>query len=534
MVLPKGSDFTFELSLSIDRVVTGASYSNYTLTERLAEPNRYQTITFHHVEYSTLIHLDISQAIKITCRGNQTSQCEYVAKTHLRVNTPIDETPFAKEGYALVGWQNDGETIGLGSRVNANKDIVLDAVYLPEEAEANLAIEILDDRRVAIQGYSGKGDTLVLPRQIQGRNVVSIGKGALKGLILKTLVLPRTLSQIEAGAFEDCHIQELVLFENLVNVSDACFVDTSIQKLRINATKGPAYIRTYFGTYAEKMDRLIALEKKKKILLYSGSSTRFGFDSEAIDKTFLGYDVVNMGVFAYTASYPQVDLLSHYLQAEDVVLVSPEFDAIEEQIHLEPIFDWATFALCEANYDLLSLLDISQYDRVFDAFGEYQHRRNNLPRYAYSDSPYQYDEDGGYRKTPTYNAYGDYSLYRENNASRKPFGVKRAYYNKTHFPQEYLDQFDDCFDLVRGKGAALYYDYSPRMDISISEDSTPASIAELGSYLEENIAMEFLSSIEESLMDPLYFHGTDNHLSSEGASIRTKRVIQALGDRLER
>ena len=38
----------------------------------------------------------------------------------------------------------------------------------------------------------------------------------------------------------------------------------------------------------------------------------------------------------------------------------------------------------------------------------------------------------------------------------------------------------------------------------------------------------FLSELEDSLYTGIYLYGTDNHLSTEGAQIRTEKVIRDL------
>ena len=533
LTLPKGSDFTFALTLQEDKVIADASYKNFTLNEDISGGKRYSTVTFHHVEYSLVITLTIADAVKITYSGNGVSKEEYAVKTHERINVANDVSDFAKDGYCITGWQKGDKAIGLGSRMSVEGDLSLRAIYQKESDVSLFDYEILDDSRAAIKRYLGDEDHVVIPKKIEGRNVVTISEGAFSKLSLEEVVLPPTLAKIGKGGFASCQIGHLVFFDNLSEVDDASFAGSTISKVRINAMGNPAYIRSYYGTYAEKFDRLLLLSDKRKIILYSGSSTRFGFDSEAIDRTFLDYEVVNMGVFAYTPSYPQVEVLSHFVKPGDLIIVSPEFDAIEEQVHLTPVFDDALFAMTETNYDILGLLDLSRYSHFFSAFGEYQYNRRFLNRYRYSDTSYSYDEDGNRVAAPSYNRYGDYVVYRPNNEKRTTFGVKRAFYNKKYFPLEYLEDFNGCFAKLKEKGARLYFDDAPRMDISLSEDSTPSSIEELSSYWEEHVDMAFLSQVGDGLMDPLYFYGTDNHLSSEGVAIRTKKVISALLDQME-
>ena len=533
LTLPKGSDFTFDLVLDADKVISGASYQNYTMSETVTGDKRYDRITFHQVQYSAVITLDIKDAVKITYEAGEISKEEYVVKNHERFNTFADYKYFDKDGCYLTGWRDGEEVISLGSRLSVQNNVVLQAIYHQESDSSLFELQELDGSRVSISKYKGEESVAVVPEKINGKNVISIESNAFDGLTLNELVLPPTLSEIKSNGIHHCDIGHLVFFDNLVTVDDNSFAETAIDDIRINAVTSPTYIRSYFGTYAEKMDRLIQIKDQKKIILYSGSSTRFGFDSELIAKTFKGYEVANMGVYAYSQSYPQIEIISKLLQKGDIVVISPEFDSIDKQIDLHPTLDSAFFAMIESNYDILRYLDIGKYKGFFDAFKEYQYNRSHMSRYTYQDSSYQYDEDGNHLTSPSYNRYGDYVVYRPNNEKREPFGVKRAFYNKSHFSEEALGRFNAGYSLIKEKEAKLYYDYSPRMNISLSEDSTPESIAALGEYLSASVDMPFLSTIDDSLMDPLYFYGTDNHLSTEGALIRTRRVISSLLDQLE-
>ena len=48
----------------------------------------------------------------------------------------------------------------------------------------------------------------------------------------------------------------------------------------------------------------------------------------------------------------------------------------------------------------------------------------------------------------------------------------------------------------------------------------------LKNYIEYiNVSAKIISSAADSILDPLYFSGTDNHLSTEGVAIHTQAVI---------
>ena len=189
--------------------------------------------------------------------------------------------------------------------------------------------------------------------------------------------------------------------------------------------------------------------------------------------------------------------------------------------------------MTESNYDLLSLLDCREFTNLFGAFGAFQAARADMEPRSYADSPALYDEDGNRQEQATYNRYGDYILYRENNLSGENFGVKRAFYNASHITEADWQGINALYDSFASRGVSVYFTYSPRSRTSISEDSTEASITELDALLRQRLRAPVISNIQSSLMDPLYFYATDNHLSTEGAKIHTAQVIDDLRRALE-
>lgn len=528
----RGEDFVFTVSLPLEYGIFGASYSDYSLVEEILGNRRYDVISFHAVKYDTVISLDIAPAGQIVYSDGST---EILNRTHSRINVSNDYGKFQKDGFKLSGYHDDGgRLISLGSRADVPSSGYVNLTpYFIEETEASqFEITPADSGEAKLVKYLGNESHVAIPDKIEGYRIASIGEGAFEDKSFEELVLPEPLRKVEQGAFKNTSIEELVVYDKIESIFDSSFRDSTISILRINAVNDPCYIESYFGCYPDKYDRLLSIKDKKKIVLYSGSSTRFGFDSAAIDKAFPDYEVVNMGVYAYTESLPQIEIIAPLLKEGDIVIVSPEFDTLETQFNIDRSIDYAFFAMAEANFDIISELNPSSYHSFFNAFGEFLRQRRYMDHHPYESTPNSFDEDGNRINGSSYNLYGDYSLYRENNESRKSFGIRRAFFNKTYFPPSDIALFNDAMSRFKEKGATPYYDYSPRMDISLSDDSTPESIKELGEYLGKNIDMPFLSSIDECLIDPLYFFATDNHLSTEGVQKRTDRIIARLSEYL--
>ncbi len=534
--ISRGEEARFRIHTAEGYGIVACDYGDY----RLESDGGGYLLVLNDVRYSVIVALTIeetsntaspSDGVRYHANGGYIVDMErdYIDEIlypkHVRVNTNTGER-FGKAGFCLIGWNTksdgSGEHIGLGSK--ADRGSVLYAEYVRESDVRDFRYREAGGR-IYISSYTGSDGNVVIPAEINGKAVVSISARAFKNKTMEKLVLPRTVISVRSGAFENCFVRDCYMTDRLFDISDASFADCEIVHLHINAATAPKYCGTYYQAYTEKYDRLSAIADKKKIVLYSGSSTRFGYDSAEIDRAFDGYEVVNMGVKAYTSSLFQLKVIEPFMNESDVLLVSPEFDAIDMTFFTNNNLDRDTFTLAETNYDIIAALDMREFDCVFDAYAEYISVRSLLPDTDYSVSPNDFDEDWNPCEGPVYNEYGDYILYREDNYAMRKFGVRCAYYNADYFPLEYIESFNAPFRGLRTRGVAVYYTYSPRSNISVSSDSSDATAFALGAYLAEHIEMPIISPISESLMSPLYFYATDNHLSTNGVKLRTEKVI---------
>ena len=312
---------------------------------------------------------------------------KYYRGTHQRINTSIGTDLFYRDGYTLLGWNTradgTGEAVGLGSRAAWKKGLVLYAQWVPWSAEENFVYKKVSGFAV-ITGYIGNEQQICVPPNLGGLPVRTIREQAFADTDCRTVILSPGIYEIEKWAFKNSRMEQMYLYDDLMKVSDYAFQDCDmLRTLHINAIEAPAYSGNYFDTFQDKYDRLLSLKDKKKIVLFSGSSTRFGYDSEMIDRAFPDYEVVNMGVFAYSPALPQLELIRSCMKEGDILLDSPEFDAANRQFCYQKELDYATFAMMESNYDAFAGLDLREYTQVFTAFSAYQTAREDMERKSY-------------------------------------------------------------------------------------------------------------------------------------------------------
>ncbi len=626
--VPRGGTAVFSLRVNEGYTLIGTDFSD-SANAMLQMDGTSATLTIHNVIYPAVVSIMADKTpITIQYAANGGTRLDGldasmpisidVTDSKLRHNTSVGIDLFSRDGFTLIGWNTapdgNGTAVGLGSRVAWEEGLTLYAQWSKWTDDSFFSFEIrgdgaiitgfrstefhtgantsvtganasvtggspdsriadatgdLPDLRVA--NVEAGSDILTIPANLGGHPVLSIDEYAFQNCPAKTVILPPGLKSVRAYAFCGSALETLYLSDDIVNVSDYAFKDCpDFSTLHVNAVEAPVYGTNYYATFQDKFDRLVSLRDEKKIVLFSGSSTRFGYDSEMIDDAFPDYEVVNMGVFAYTNAYPQLLLILDNMQKGDILLHSPEFDAAQRQFCVRTELDAPFFCMMEANYDTLALLDLRETTLVFTAFNSYLKTKESLPPQNYSLSPADYDEDGNplavnghedgthsstandyenganpnaandcedgtnSNACKSYNEYGDYVLYRPNADTDEPVYGLGVEYTVSAFPANFIESLNQAYSRFLQNGITVYFAYAPRNRLALSEESTETEREKLHAYFQETLLVPVISELEDSLYPGRYLYGTDNHLSTEGVAIRTESIIEDLQKQMER
>ena len=532
---PAGSAFRLRAVPLKGWEIEGCDYPGATLT---AQADGSVEIALDDVRYSAVVTLTAEQhPFRVRYHdGNTTEEITYPAH-HLRVNTA---TPVSEDGARLLcGWTTrDGEHIGLGSRADVAPGVPLDlyADWRPFSPAADFDWETDAAGRAVVAGYRGSASDIVIPADHDGQPVAGIAAGAFAGVACSSVVLPPTLERVNPHAFDGCTLSTLTFFDTLQDITDYAFSGCeNLREIRVNAARPPVYSGTYFDTFPDKLDRLRSLRDRQKIILFSGSSARFGYDSAMLDDAFPEYEVVNMGVYAYTNALPQLDLILRSIKPGDLLIHSPEFDAIQRQFCTTNAMDAHFFAMIESDYDILRLLDYQNYGGMLSAFTTFQKNRRGMVEGDYQMSASRFDEDHVPVSVPSYNVYGDYTVPRPNAADDAPIYALPVDYLAEAFPlNTVIEPLNRVYRRFQDAGARVYFTYAPRNRLALSDRSTPEARARLDAWLRQSLIAPVISDIEDSLYPGHLLYGTDNHLSTEGVSLRTARIIRDIQAQLER
>ena len=308
--VPRGGDVEVEVGVPAGERISSVNFDRYTVSARTGTSKSYDyyTLILHEVRYPALIRLTTAPARSLTYHaggGTGESITAQDSGVHLRSNTLPWRGQFSRPGYVPIGWNTApdgaGTHIGFGSRADHGGETSLDLYveWLPAAPEGDFTYTVAEGGAV-ITGYTGPSGDLVLPEKLGGAPVTAIAAGAFGDVAAETVVLPPALEAVEPGAFRSLTAEHLYLFDNLSSVGEDSFGAYQVTRLHLNAVRDPVYSGSYFDTFPDKADYLYSLRDEDKLILFCGSSARFGYDSPMLEAAFPDFKVVNMGVYAYS------------------------------------------------------------------------------------------------------------------------------------------------------------------------------------------------------------------------------------------
>ena len=412
----------------------------------------------------------------------------------------------------------------MGSRVSLieGETLSLYAEWSKWNEIADFSYTVEDDS-VTITGYSGNRSILSIPEYIEGKKVEYIAAEAFVGGGFETVVLPKSIKQIERRAFVNCALSKLYLFDNIEEIFDDCFVNCAeFSTLHINAVEPPRYMdKDRHSNMADKYDILIENQHKKKMILYSGSSGYFSVDTKQMEEVFRDYVCINMAVNGYFNGIVQTEIMNHYLNEGDVFIHAPESMGEYQLFNSYDMDDTRLYMALEANYDLLSLVDIRNIDRELNGFNMFNKTREKKEGQSYNDYVAYIDDRGN---------YAEY---------RKPYGKDEALSDEADIE---LDRFEDAVAMQK---LNAYYTNLTKMGVelylcgaSINRHALEALYPE--DYMGKAVQYDetFLAAtghkyplivpLTECVYDGKDFFDSDFHLSSELTKIHTDKIIQGL------
>lgn len=479
-------------------------------------------------------------------------------------NTLYNAGGFTREGYVLLEYNTKadgtGDAYSPGCKANAvDGKLDLYCIWAPVStgfttASATYCVSWRENYSgVAITGWSGDGETLVIPERINGKDVVSIKAGAITNKSFTTLVLPRTLREVEDGAFAGCSsLKTLYMGDGILSVTNNAFdaaTRSNWSEFRLSATTAPRYASSYDGGYRVKWDRLMrgVASGKKMIVFVSGSSSFHGIATEYLEKLLDDeYFVVEYGTIRTTNNMVYMEAVANFVKDGDIVVYAPENSIYQFGC---PELNWKLFRDLESSQNVWRYIDVRNYDNLFGAFAEYQSNRWGKPEETYSLHPSNNaDRNGDFQNNehkeycPGYGAtkHGHFTVTLNemvNTTTTITTEISLSNPDQWIRLDTYASDVRRIFGKVTERGAAVYFGFCPVNENALTANArTPAQQAAFDALIAETFGIGLLGSCSDHLYDWIYMYkgsdGSDFHLNDYGRAINTYKIYTELCEKL--
>ena len=276
----------------------------------------------------------------------------------------------------------------------------------------------------------------------------------------------------------------------------------------------PQYSGSYNAVLVDKVERLDSIEEPK-IVIIGDSNVAFGMDSEMVEEA-TGMPVVNMGLHGGLGNPFHEEMAKINVTEGDIYIICHTGYADEDKIP-DTTLAWMTI---ENHSELWQLIRWKDSYNLLKGFPPYLKKCIEL----WGNGTGNQEMEGCYARQ-AFNEYGDVAVAREKSeytfTKQYVFDVNDTTVKRLNELNAYLNE----------RGAIMLIAGFPIGD----GEYTPPREAYVAKWkqLEEQLDCEVISHIEDYFMDYDYFYDTENHLTNEGARVRTEQLIKDLKQWME-
>lgn len=263
-------------------------------------------------------------------------------------------------------------------------------------------------------------------------------------------------------------------------------------------------IYSHEANVALAYQRLDSLRNENKVVIIAGSNGQFSIDSKVIADS-LNIPVVNTCAHAGIGVRMQFEMYKELLSKGDIVVFCPEYYSGARRLYGESAIIRILSTHMPKAYMKVSM---RQWYFVFKYIGihysEAEKHKNSKPF------------EGAYSLSSV-NRYGDISFPREHKEIKVSYNLKGAMDDETTAYYRYIH------DYAKEKGIRLVY--LPPTLMESAYLSQKAQIGSLASFMKTH-DIPFRAAPERYVFNDSLFFDTPYHMTSRGAVIRTKRVVE--------
>lgn len=256
----------------------------------------------------------------------------------------------------------------------------------------------------------------------------------------------------------------------------------------------------------------------ERILVVGGSSVPYSIRCEQVAEA-AGMPCIALGATAYLGLEYYLALIDDELHPGDIVILAPEFAMLQNAVSYS-----TTWMAVENSPSLLAALPVSYWPGMVSSYYTYSRQKLDLLRQKGAPTATAQEQYAAFGFGP----WGDIVTERES--------ILESGYDKNNILT--LDDSSLSDDVVKAvrrfakkaqkAGATVVLTWAPFDTLAYT--GTAQQLEEFQAQLESRTGLAYVGSLTDCMLPAELFYDSNNHLTSEGAELRTRMLLDDLAE----
>ncbi|MDJ0510196.1 MAG: hypothetical protein QNJ64_13215 [Crocosphaera sp.] len=268
-----------------------------------------------------------------------------------------------------------------------------------------------------------------------------------------------------------------------------------------------------------KVDKDVLLKESPspRLIMIGGSNLSFGINSQML-KDSLNLNPINTGIHASIGLQYMMDDVLDNIQPKDIIIIAPEYQqfygdaAYGRNELLRIVFD--------IDRESITTLNLQQWQKIIPYFSRF-----SISKLKPSEYFFQQSKKIGVYERRAFNQYGDVDIHWNHKPKKFPTHRKIS----DEFNNQIVKEMVYFRNKATNKGAIVYVTFPGYQDTSF--ENNKEEITKIEKELIKNNFI-LLGSPERYKMPNSMMYDTPYHLTKEGTTLRTQKLIEDLRNAL--
>ncbi len=278
----------------------------------------------------------------------------------------------------------------------------------------------------------------------------------------------------------------------------------------------PAMLRgSLMGSIYVKQ-QLVEQTPGARIIVIGGSSVPYSIECEKVAQA-AGMPCIAMGATAYLGIEYYLNLVEDFLHEGDVVVLAPEFAMLKDSVSYS-----TTWMAVENAPQLIKAIPLSYVPQMVKAYYTYGSKKIDLWR-----------QKGAPTLTPEeeytaagFGPWGDITLYREPLLESGYDKNNTLTLDEESLSPKVVKNINRFAEKAEKQGATVLLTWAP-FD-SLAYQGSGEALQEFAEQLYEEVHVPYVGDLQDCMLPAELFYDSNNHLTSEGAQLRTQMLLRDL------